>query len=81
MKKYVIDRIQSCIVYQAYNVSRQKRLSFLQPITSRDSPNQLIGIDFCDPSTATPQDNKYVLSLTDYFIKLLAAISLQVCST
>ncbi|CAF3147486.1 unnamed protein product [Rotaria sp. Silwood2] len=80
MKQSVIDHIQSCVVCQAYNTSQQKRLGFLHPVPPPVGPNQLIGIDFCGPFPTTPNDNKYVLCLTDYFTKSVTAIPLPVCS-
>ncbi|CAF0921788.1 unnamed protein product [Rotaria sordida] len=80
MKNFIINYIKSCVVCQAYNVSRQKRPGFLQPITPPDGPNQLVGIDFCGPFPTTPQDNRYVLCLTDYYTKFITAIALPVCS-
>ncbi|CAF4373249.1 unnamed protein product [Rotaria sp. Silwood2] len=80
MKQSVIDHIKSCVVCQAYNVSREKRPGFLHPVPPPDGPNQLIGMDFCGPFPTTPQDNKYVLCLTDYFTKFVTAIPLPVCS-
>jgi transposase InsO family protein len=80
MKQNIINYIKSCVVCQAYNVSRHKRPGFLCPITYPDGPNQLIGMDFCGPFPITPQDNRYVLCLTDYFTKFITAIALPVCS-
>jgi len=80
MKGTVIEHIQSCISCQAYNVSRQKRHGFLNPIPPPDGPNQLLGLDFCGPFPTTPQDNKYVLCITDYFTKFIVAMALPVCS-
>jgi transposase InsO family protein len=80
MKQSVIDHIRSCIVCQAYNTSRQKRPGFLHPIPPPDGPNQLLGVDFCGPFPKTPQNNRYVLCLTDYFTKFVIAIALPTCS-
>jgi hypothetical protein len=80
MKSSIINHIQSCLVCQAHNISRQKRPGFLQPIPSPDGPNQLIGIDFCGPFPPTPQENRYVLCLTDYFTKFVTAVALPTCT-
>jgi hypothetical protein len=42
MKTSIITHIKSCLVCQAYNISRTKRPGFLHPITSPDGPNQLL---------------------------------------
>ncbi|CAF5031420.1 unnamed protein product, partial [Rotaria sp. Silwood1] len=80
MKTSIINYIKSCVVCQAYNIGRQKHPGFLQPITPPDGPNQLIGIDFCGPFPTTPQDNRYVLCLTDYYTKFVTAVALPTCS-
>ena len=81
MKSTIINHIQSCLVCQAHNVSRQKRPGFLQPIPSPDGPNQPLGIDFCGPLPPTLQENRYVLCLTDYFTKFVTAVALPTCTT
>ena len=58
MTSSIINHIQSCLVCQAHNVSRQKRPGFLQPIPCLDCPNQVISIDFCGPFPPTPQENR-----------------------
>ncbi|CAF1077212.1 unnamed protein product [Rotaria sp. Silwood1] len=80
MKTSIINYIKSCVVCQAYNIGRQKNPGFLQPITPPDGPNQLIGTDFCGPFPTTPQDNRYVLCLTDYYTKFVTAVALPTCS-
>ncbi|CAF1367651.1 unnamed protein product [Didymodactylos carnosus] len=59
---------------------KQSRAGFLHPIPPPDGPNQLIGIDYCGPFPQTPNDNRYVLCLTDYFTKFVTAIPLPDCS-
>jgi hypothetical protein len=80
MKTSIINHLKSCLVCQAYNISRSKRPGFLHPIASPDGPNQLLGVDFCGPFPTTSQDNRYVLCLTDYFTKFVTAVPLPVCS-
>ncbi|CAF1529898.1 unnamed protein product [Adineta steineri] len=80
MKQTVIDHIKSCVPCQAFNVNRQKSAGFLHPIPPPDGPNQLLGMDFCGPFPITPQENKYVLCLTDYFTKFIVAVALPSCS-
>ena len=80
MKQSIIDHVQSCLVCQAYNVDRRKRPGFLNPIEPPDGPNLLLGIDYCGPFPATPDGNRYVLCLTDYFTKFVNAVALPVCT-
>ncbi|CAF1678282.1 unnamed protein product, partial [Adineta ricciae] len=80
MKESVIDHIKSCIHCQAYNVTQQKSPGFLHPTPPPDGPNQLLGMDFCGPFSITPQENRYVLCLTDYFTKFIVAVALPTCS-
>ncbi|CAF2342932.1 unnamed protein product [Rotaria sp. Silwood2] len=80
MKQSVIDHIKSCMVCQAYNISQEKRSGFLHPVRPSDGPNALLEKDFCGPFPTTPQYNKYVVCLTDYFTKFVTAIPLTVCS-
>jgi hypothetical protein len=80
MKSSVVNHIKACLVCQAYNTTRQKRPGFLNPVTPPDGPNQLLGVDFCGPFPTSPQENRYVLCLTDYFTKYVNAIPLPVCS-
>jgi hypothetical protein len=76
MKTSIGNYIQSCIRCQRFNVDRQKPPGLLHPIESPNGPFQLIGIDFSGPFPVTPQGNKYVLAITDYFSKWVVAIPL-----
>ena len=76
----MIDYVKSCVVCQAYNIDRQKRPGHLFPTAIPEGPNQLIGIDFCGPFPISPQENRYVLCLTDYFTKFVVAAALPTCS-
>lgn len=80
MKKSVSEHIRSCISCQAFNVSRQKAPGFLNPTTIPEGPNLLLGMDFCGPFPTTPQSNRYVLCLTDYFTKFIFAVALPNCT-
>jgi len=80
MKSSINSHIKSCLVCQAHNISRQKRPGFLQPNPSPVGLNQLLGIDFCGSFSSTPQDNRYVLCLTDYFTKFVTAVALPTCT-
>ena len=79
-KRSVIDYIKCCLPCQAHNINRQKRSGFLCPIQTPEGPNELLGIDFCGPFPITPQDNRYVLCITDYFTKFVTAVALPTCS-
>ncbi len=76
MKTSIGNYIQSCIRCQRFNVNRQKPPGLLHPIESPSGPFQFIGIDFSGPFPVTPQGNKYVLAITDYFSKWVVAIPL-----
>ncbi|CAF3020447.1 unnamed protein product [Rotaria socialis] len=55
---------------------RRKPVGLLHPLEPPLGPFQLIGIDFSGPFPITPQGNKYVLAITDYFTKWVIAIPL-----
>ena len=80
MEQSIVDHVQRCLVCQAFNVDRKKRPGFLNPIPAPDGPNLLLGIDYCGPFPTTPDGNRYVLCLTDYFTKFVNAIALPVCT-
>ena len=80
MKQSVTEYIKSCIPCQAFNIDRQKRPGHLHPITIPEGPNQLIGLDYCGPFSISPQGNRYVLCVTDYFTKFVTAIALPNCT-
>lgn len=71
---------EKCLRCQAYNISRQKRPDFLHSIKTPDGPNQLLGIDFCGAFPTTPDENKYVLCITDYYTKFVTAVVLPCCT-
>ena len=80
MKLSIFKHIKSCLSCQQYNISRQKKHGQLRPISPPDGPFQIIGIDFCGPLTRTPRENQYVLVITDYFTRHIAAIALPNCT-
>ena len=80
MKKSIIDYVKGCFSCQAYNGNRQKRPGLLCPIEAPQGPNQLLGIDYCGPFPTTPDDNRYVLCITDYFTRFVTAVALPTCS-
>lgn len=81
MKRSITQYIKGCLQCQAHNISRQKRPGLLCPIEIPDGPNQLIGIDYCGPFPTTPDDNRYVLCVTDYYTKFVTAVALPTCSS
>ena len=76
MKTTIKDYIQSCLKCQMFNIDRRKAPGLLHPIEAPSSPFQLIGIDYTGPFPVTPQGNKYVLAITDYFTKWVVAVPL-----
>ncbi|CAF4557122.1 unnamed protein product [Didymodactylos carnosus] len=76
MKSIVEDYVKSCTQCQQFNISRQKKPGKLHPIPPPSGPFQLIGTDFTGPFDRTPNDNRYVLSITDYFTLWVTAIAL-----
>ena len=80
MKRSVFNYVKSCLLCQAHNISRRKRPGLLSPIEVPDGPNQLLGMDYCGPFPTTPEENRYVLCLTDYFTKFVTAVPLPTCS-
>ncbi|CAF4804485.1 unnamed protein product, partial [Rotaria sp. Silwood2] len=61
---------------QKFNIDRKKPTGLLHPIEPPQGPFQLIGIDYSGPFPITPQGNKYVLAITDYFTKWVITIPL-----
>ena len=80
MKRSITNYIKGCLLCQAHNISRQKPPGLLCPIEIPDGPNQLLGMDYCGPFPTTPDENRYVLCLTDYFTKFVTAVALPSCS-
>ncbi|CAF1426814.1 unnamed protein product [Rotaria sp. Silwood1] len=76
MKLTIHSYIQTCMLCQKFNINRKKSAGLLHPIEPPHGPFQLIGIDFSGPFPTTPQENKYVLAVTDYFTKWVIAVPL-----
>jgi hypothetical protein len=76
MKTTIKNYIQSCLKCQKFNIDRRKAPGLLHPIEAPCGPFQLIGIDYTGPFPITPDGNKYVLAITDYFTKWVIAIPL-----
>ncbi|CAF4675198.1 unnamed protein product, partial [Rotaria sp. Silwood2] len=76
MKNIIKNYIQGCLKCQKFNVDCRKPPGLLCPIDPPSGPFQLIGIDYTGPFPTTPQENKYVLAITDYFTKWVIAIPL-----
>ncbi|CAF1949063.1 unnamed protein product [Rotaria magnacalcarata] len=76
MKISIRNYIKSCMPCQKFNIDRRKPVGLPHPIEPPLGPFQLIGIDFSGPFPITPQGNKYVLAITDYFTKWVIAIPL-----
>ncbi|CAF4574791.1 unnamed protein product, partial [Didymodactylos carnosus] len=67
MKNSIENYIKSCLKCRQFNISRQKKSGKLCPIPPPSGPFEFIGMDFCGPFQSTPNDNKYVLVITDYY--------------
>ena len=76
MKNTIKNYIQGCLKCQRFNIDRRKPPGLLHPIEASHGPFQLIGIDYSGPFPVTPQGNKYVLAITDYFTKWVIGIPL-----
>ncbi|CAF4125368.1 unnamed protein product [Rotaria sordida] len=76
MKTTIKNHIHSCLKCRKFNIDRRKAPGLLHPIEAPGGPFQLIGIDYTGPFPITPQGNKYVLAITDYFTKWVIAIPL-----
>lgn len=77
MKVTIKNYIQGCFKCQSFNIGRHKAPGLLHPIEPPGGPFQLIGIDYSGPFPPTPQGNRYVLAITDYFTKWIIAIPLS----
>jgi hypothetical protein len=80
MKDSIKAHIKACVLCQQYNISRQKKFGYLRPISPPEGPFALIGIDYCGPLRRTPRENQYVLVITDYFTRHIAALALPNCT-
>jgi hypothetical protein len=80
MKSAIKSYITSCLLCKQYNIRRHKTHGYLRPISPPEGPFQLIGIDYCGPLTRTPQENQYVLIITDYFTRHVTAVALPNCT-
>ena len=76
MKTDIMKHIQACLKCQKFNVDRRKAPGLLHPIETPSGPFQLVGIDYSGPYPITPDENKYILALSDYFTKWVIAIPL-----
>ncbi|CAF4443269.1 unnamed protein product, partial [Didymodactylos carnosus] len=73
------DYIKACLPCQQHNHNRKKRPGHLKPIPPPHGPFQVIGIDFCGPFSRTPNENRYVLCITDHFTRWVIAVALPDC--
>ncbi|CAF4346039.1 unnamed protein product, partial [Didymodactylos carnosus] len=80
MRTTIENYIKACLPCQQFNISRKKKPGQLCPITPPEGPNQLLGIDFCGPLESSPSENRYVLTITDYFTRWVTAVALSNCS-
>lgn len=76
MKNTIQNYVKNCLQCQKFNVERKKPSGLLHPIEPPGGPFQFIGLDYSGPFPITPNGNKYVLAITDYFTKWIVAISL-----
>ena len=80
MKSNIKSYINSCHLCKQFNIRRHKSHGHLRPITPPEGPFLLVGIDYCGPLKRTPRENQYVLIITDYFTRHVAAIPLPNCT-
>ncbi|CAF4054104.1 unnamed protein product [Didymodactylos carnosus] len=73
------DYIKACLSCQQHNHNRKKRPGHLKPLPPPHGPFQVIGIDFCGPFSRTPNENRYVLCITDHFTRWVTAVALPDC--
>ena len=77
MKVMIRKYINSCDKCARFNISRTKAPGHLLPIQYPREPLELVSMDFWGPTTSySPNGNKYVLVMTDHFIRYVVAQAL-----
>ena len=76
MRQTIQKYVQAYTLCQQYNYSYQKKFGHLQPIPPTSIRFSVIGMDFCGPFVESSRGDKYVLVITDLFIRFVIAIPL-----
>ena len=69
-------QVESCERCQRNNKKLQKQAGVLHPIVVEPKVWHHVGMDLIGPLQETPQGNKYIVTLTDYFSKWAEAAAL-----
>jgi transposase InsO family protein len=76
MRQTIKRYVQACVQCQTFNHSREKKPGHLKPIPPTAVPFSIIGMDFCGPFVTSPNENKYILVITDLFTRFVIAVPL-----
>ena len=75
MVKDIKDHIESCLICQAFNKSKQPKTP-LGTLPQTSMPNQRIHVDLFGPMKTSSKDSKFLLCMTDSFSKYAEVVAI-----